>query len=101
MTHTPTPWKFVPWHIAEGPSEVRTTQGPGASSTGWLICTTAGDDDAEHIVKCVNAHDHLLFAANLAFETLREYKRNMGMERGRLNHARRTLKDALKKAGAL
>jgi hypothetical protein len=39
---TPGPWKFVPWHIAEGPSEVRAPE-------GWLVCTTASDDDARLI----------------------------------------------------
>jgi hypothetical protein len=42
MSHTKGPWAFVPWHIAEGPPEVR-------SPEGWLICTTPGDDDARLI----------------------------------------------------
>lgn len=36
---TPGPWKFVPWHIEEGPSAVR-------SPEGWLICTTSSDANA-------------------------------------------------------
>jgi hypothetical protein len=48
--HTPTPWRFVPWHIAGGPSEVRAPE-------GWLICTTSSDGNAEFIVKAVNAFE--------------------------------------------
>ena len=57
--HTPLPWKFVPWHIEEGPSAVR-------APIGHLVCTTASDADAQLIVKAVNNHeamDKLLAAA--------------------------------------
>jgi hypothetical protein len=53
--HTPTPWRFVPWHVAEGPSEVRAPE-------GWLLCTTSGDADAEFITIACNAHDDLVAA---------------------------------------
>lgn len=36
------PWTFVPWHIAEGPSEVR-------AGAGWLLCGLPSDDDAAFI----------------------------------------------------
>ena len=39
---TPGPWKAVPWHIAEGPSEVRAKE-------GWLICQTSSDANA-HLI---------------------------------------------------
>ncbi len=48
--HTPTPWKFVPWHIEEGPSAVR-------APDGHLVCSTASDANAAFIVKAVNNHD--------------------------------------------
>ena len=38
----PGPWKFVPWHIEEGPSAVRV-------SAGWLLCNTSGDNNAAYI----------------------------------------------------
>lgn len=46
--HTQEPWRFVPWHIEEGPSAVR-------ASDGHLICSTASDANARRIVACVNA----------------------------------------------
>lgn len=51
--HTPTPWKFVPWHVEEGPSAVR-------SPAGDIVCTTASDADAQLIEKAVNNHDALV-----------------------------------------
>lgn len=50
--HTPTPWKFIPWHIEEGPSAVRAPE-------GWLICETSSDANAEMIVLAVNSHASL------------------------------------------
>lgn len=38
---TPGPWTYCPQHIEEGPSAVR-----AGSRFGWLITTTASDDDA-------------------------------------------------------
>lgn len=52
---TPTPWRFEPWHIQEGPSAVLAPE-------GWIICTTSSDEDAAFIVKCVNSHDALVVA---------------------------------------
>ena len=49
---TPGPWKAVPWHIAEGPSEVRAKE-------GWLICQTSSDANA-----------HLIAAAPMLYEAL-------------------------------
>jgi hypothetical protein len=51
--HTPLPWKYVPWHVEEGPSAVR-------APDGHLVTTTASDEDAAFIVKAVNAHDALV-----------------------------------------
>lgn len=51
--HTPTPWKFVPWHIEEGPPAVRAPE-------GWVVAHTASDSDAEFIARAVNCHDELL-----------------------------------------
>lgn len=39
------PWKHVPWHIAEGGSEVRVAE-------GWLLCCTSADGYARHIANC-------------------------------------------------
>lgn len=36
------PWKSIPWHIAEGPSEVRVSE-------GWLLCSVSSDDIAAFI----------------------------------------------------
>ena len=49
---TARPWRFVPSHVAEGPSEVR-------SPEGWLICTTSSDADAALIERAVNAYEPL------------------------------------------
>lgn len=62
--HTPTPWKFSPWHIEEGPSAVR-------APAGHIVCTTASDADAELIVRAVNAHDDLVKALEKAKEIIR------------------------------
>ncbi|MDQ4421509.1 hypothetical protein OOT33_13865 [Sphingobium sp. DEHP117] len=35
-------WKFVPWHIEEGPPAVR-------AEAGWIIATTSSDADAQAI----------------------------------------------------
>jgi len=51
--HTSIPWRFEPWHIQEGPSAVLAPE-------GWIICTTSNDENASHIVKCVNSHDALV-----------------------------------------
>ena len=40
--HTPGPWSYLPRHIAESEPEVR-------APAGWLICCTAGDEDARLI----------------------------------------------------
>lgn len=36
------PWKYVPWHVEEGPPAVRAPE-------GWLVCTTSSDADAKLI----------------------------------------------------
>jgi len=41
------PWKYVPWHIVEGPPEVQ-------SPDGWLITTTSSDSDAAFITATAN-----------------------------------------------
>jgi hypothetical protein len=41
---TPGRWEFVPWHVAEGPSNVRAPE-------GWVICETSSDDNAYFIAK--------------------------------------------------
>jgi hypothetical protein len=46
---TPLPWKFVPWHVEEGPSAVR-------APDGHLICSAASDANAALIVKAVNEY---------------------------------------------
>ncbi len=61
---TPGPWKFVPWHVEEGPPAVR-------APAGWAICFTSSDANAAFIVRAANAHDALVEAlkdatANLA-----------------------------------
>jgi hypothetical protein len=67
MTHTPTPWKFSPWHIEEGPPAV-------LAPAGHIVCTTAGDDDAAFIVKACNMHDELLRALIGATHALYSYQ---------------------------
>ena len=61
--HTPTPWRFSPSHVEEGPSAVRTGQ---TYPEDYIVCTTASDADAELIVKAVNAHDALVETLRLA-----------------------------------
>lgn len=36
------PWRHIPWHIAEGPSQVRV-------EAGWLLCELPSDADAAFI----------------------------------------------------
>jgi hypothetical protein len=50
--HTPPPWRFSPSHFEEGPSAVRTL-------AGWIVCTTASDEDAAFIVRACNSHEAL------------------------------------------
>lgn len=61
--HTPTPWRYVPWHIEEGPSAVR-------APAGYLVCTTASDADASLIARAVNAHNDLVKALKNAQRAL-------------------------------
>lgn len=42
MSATPGPWRFVPWHVEEGPPAVRCAE-------GWIVATTSSDDDARLI----------------------------------------------------
>jgi hypothetical protein len=49
------PWRFVPWHIEECLSAVR-------SQEGWVVCTTSSDDDAAFIVRACNSFDELVSA---------------------------------------
>ncbi len=55
--HGGTPWTWVPWHVAEGPSEVRCAE-------GWLVCTTSSDDHA----RLIAAAPELLEAAIAVLE---------------------------------
>lgn len=50
---TPSPWKYVPQHIAESNSQVRAPE-------GWLLCELPSDDDAWLIASCRNALPALL-----------------------------------------
>ena len=49
---TPGPWRFVPWHIEEGPSAVRCAE-------GWIVATTSSDDDARLIAAAPDLADAL------------------------------------------
>lgn len=49
---TPGPWRFVPWHIEEGPPAVRCAE-------GWIVATTASDDDARFIAAAPRLSDAL------------------------------------------
>ena len=49
---TPRPWKFVPWHVEEGPPAVR-----AGAAFGPIVCTTSSDADAALIVAAVNSFD--------------------------------------------
>jgi len=42
------PWRYVPWHIEEGPPAVRARE-------GWLICTTSSDETAAFIAHASTA----------------------------------------------
>lgn len=53
------PWSFVPWHVAEGPSEVR-------SQEGWLVCTTSSDDMARLIAAAPDLLEALFIARDYA-----------------------------------
>jgi hypothetical protein len=55
--HTPGPWRYVPWHIEEGPSAVY-------DANGNLVCTSSSDDTAR-----------LIAAAPDMLEALRELTR--------------------------
>lgn len=79
---TARPWRFVPSHVAEGPSEVR-------SPEGWLICTTSSDADAALIERAVNEYEPL--KARLA-----EVERERDELASKLSH----LVDSLKHAEA-
>jgi hypothetical protein len=49
------PWRFVPWHIEEDSSAVR-------SPEGWIVCTTSSDADAKFIALACNSHAELVEA---------------------------------------
>lgn len=57
-THTPTPWRYSPWHIEEGEPAVRAPDGEG----GWIIATVNSDENAALIVRAVNSHAALIAA---------------------------------------
>ena len=65
--HTPTPWRFSPWHVEEGQSAVRTGQN---YPEDYIICTTASDDDAKLIVTAVNNFHDLVVALQQALDRL-------------------------------
>lgn len=52
------PWRFVPWHIEEDSSAVR-------SPEGWIVCTTSSDADAKFIAHACNRHAELVEALEL------------------------------------
>jgi len=47
---TPRPWRFIPWHVEEGPPVVR-------APAGHIVGTFASDDDAQLTALAVNAYD--------------------------------------------
>jgi hypothetical protein len=53
--HTKLPWRFVPWHIEEDSSAVR-------SPDGWIVCTTSSDADAAFITRACNNFEELVEA---------------------------------------
>jgi hypothetical protein len=53
--HTPLPWSFSPWHIEEGSPAVR-------APAGYIVCTTASDNDAKYIARACNSHYALVEA---------------------------------------
>ena len=69
--HTPLPWKFVPWHIEEGPSAVR-------APAGHIVCTTASDADAKLIVRSVDAMPALVEALEEADGLINRIHRAFG-----------------------
>lgn len=51
---TPRPWFYSPQHIEEGQAAVRAGE---SFLNSWIVCTTAGDADAELITRAVNTYD--------------------------------------------
>jgi len=48
-------WRFVPWHIEEGPPAVR-------AEAGWIIATTASDADAKLIAAFISNWETIIEA---------------------------------------
>lgn len=88
---TPGPWRYVPWHVEEGPPAVR-------SSEDWIVCTTASDDDARLIAAAPEMYEALETVAQL----LRDHHADQGAEDGWQNEELRdawvAARDALAKA---
>jgi hypothetical protein len=78
--HTPTPWAAVRCERADG-RYMRSIIGSLAiepnidpdgtfHDTGATVCTIYHEANAEHIVRCVNAHEELIAALEQAYDLL-------------------------------
>tara|TARA_R110000868_G_scaffold151523_2_gene376051 strand:+ start:499 stop:807 length:309 start_codon:yes stop_codon:yes gene_type:complete len=75
MTHTKTPWQVAAQGKIEGLNfagcRVKSIVQHSDSAAGSITTTVAeiiGEDDAAHIVRCVNSHDALVAALELVLE---------------------------------
>lgn len=93
--HTPTPWVLDECcygdNIIEGPNdEIIMWDTPAHKITPTL-------NDMLHIVKCVNMHDELVEALQIAREELKDYETALNGE----DYNNPSLNETLKKAGAI
>lgn len=65
MNHTPTPWMF---EVVDGMPMI--THDGDAIAVRTYCFARSDDNDLEHIVKCVNAHDGLVAALEQAMKEL-------------------------------
>lgn len=73
---TPRPWKFVPWHVEEGPPAVR-----AGAAFGPIVCTTSSDADAALIVAAVNSYDESRALLKEAVDMIDRYAKSMRTRR--------------------
>lgn len=73
------PWRFVPWHIEEDSSAVR-------SPEGWIVCTTSSDADAKFIAHACNTHDDLVSALTELLGGLEVAKQDMKKMTAHMSH---------------